>query len=141
MPRVSLSDPTFTFDPADPEGFRAGLWRVGPQLGAQRTGASLYELPPGQAVCPYHYEYGEEEWALVLDGRPTLRTPEGVERLERPSTSSSSPAAPRAPISCATTATARSACCCSRTSSSRRRPPTPTATRWGSSPATPPRTS
>ncbi|MDP9401356.1 MAG: cupin domain-containing protein [Actinomycetota bacterium] len=82
MPRVSLSDPTFTFDPADPEGFRAGLWRVGPQLGAQRTGASLYELPPGQAVCPYHYEYGEEEWALVLEGRPTLRTPEGVERLE-----------------------------------------------------------
>ncbi len=54
MPRVRLSDPTFTFDPADPEGFRAGLWRVGPQLGAQRTGASLYELPPGQAVCPYH---------------------------------------------------------------------------------------
>ena len=82
MPRVNLADPTFAFDPADPEGFRAGMLRPGPQLGAQRTGASLYELPPGQAVCPYHYEYGEEEWALVLDGRPTLRTPEGEERLE-----------------------------------------------------------
>ena len=37
----------------------------------------MYELPPGQAICPYHYEYGEEEWLLVLEGRPTLRTPEG----------------------------------------------------------------
>jgi uncharacterized cupin superfamily protein len=33
-------------------------------------------------VCPYHYEYGEEEWALVLEGRPTLRTPDGSEQLE-----------------------------------------------------------
>jgi uncharacterized cupin superfamily protein len=33
-------------------------------------------------VCPYHYEHGEEEWALVLHGRPSVRTPEGVEQLE-----------------------------------------------------------
>jgi uncharacterized cupin superfamily protein len=43
----------------------------------------VYELPPGQALCPYHYEYGEEEWLLVLEGRPTLRHPEGTDRLER----------------------------------------------------------
>ena len=42
---------------------------------------TIYELPPGQAVCPYHFEYGEEEWLLVLDGRPSLRTPDGVEQL------------------------------------------------------------
>jgi uncharacterized cupin superfamily protein len=82
MKRVNISDPSFTYDPADPEGFRAGMFRFGPQLGAQRTGASVYELPPGQAVCPYHYEYGEEEWVLVLAGRPSLRTPEGTEQLE-----------------------------------------------------------
>ena len=45
------------------------------------TGISVYELPPGQAVCPYHYECGEEEWLLVLSGTPTLRTPAGEERL------------------------------------------------------------
>ena len=82
MRRANVSDPDFTYDPADPEGFRGGMLRVGPELGAEQTGASVYELPPGQAVCPYHYEYGEEEWAMVLHGRPSVRTPEGTERLE-----------------------------------------------------------
>jgi len=78
---VSLSDATLAFDPEDPDGFRAGLARFGPALEAKATGASLYELPPGQALCPYHYEYGEEEWALVLEGRASVRTPEGTEEL------------------------------------------------------------
>jgi uncharacterized cupin superfamily protein len=82
MERVNISDPTFRYDPDDPEGYRAGLYRFGPQLGAKDTGTSVYELPPGQAVCPYHYEYGEEEWLLVLAGRPSVRTPDGVEQLE-----------------------------------------------------------
>ncbi len=82
MRRISLSDPEFTYDADDPEGFRSGRVRPGPELGAQLTGASLYELPPGEAVCPYHYEYGEEEWALVMEGRPSVRTPEGTEQLE-----------------------------------------------------------
>jgi len=82
MPRVNISDPSFDYESADPEGFRSGLFRLGGQVGARRTGASVYELPPGQAICPYHYEYGEEEWALVLEGRPSLRTPDGTEQLE-----------------------------------------------------------
>ena len=81
MRRVSIADPAFTYDDDDPEGYRAGLFRFGSQLGAEKTGTSVYELPPGQAICPYHYEYGEEEWALVLSGRPTLRTPEGEQEL------------------------------------------------------------
>ena len=82
MARVNITDPEFAYDADDPEGFRAGMFRCGPQLGAQRTGVSVYELHPGQAVCPYHYEYGEEEWVLVLEGRPSVRTPEGTEHLE-----------------------------------------------------------
>ena len=82
MRRVRLSDAVLAGDPDDPEGFRALMGRFGSRVGAERTGASLYELPPGQAVCPYHYEHGEEEWALVLEGRPSVRTPEGVEQLE-----------------------------------------------------------
>src|SRR5919197_6164312 len=81
MPRVNISAPKFEYDPDDPEGFRSGMFRMGGELGAQRTGASVYELPPGQALCPYHYEYGEEEWLLVLEGTPTLRTPEGSEQI------------------------------------------------------------
>jgi uncharacterized cupin superfamily protein len=82
MHRANLSDPTLAYDASDPDGFRAGMLRFGREIGAQQTGTSLYELPPGQAVCPYHYEYGEEEWALVLAGRPSVRTPDGVEQLE-----------------------------------------------------------
>lgn len=81
MRRVSIDDLTFAWDPADPDGFRAGQARLGAELGARRTGATVYELPPGQAVCPYHYEYGEEEWLLVLDGRPSVRTPDGTREL------------------------------------------------------------
>jgi uncharacterized cupin superfamily protein len=82
MRRVNVSDPTFKYFPEDPDGFRSGLARLGPDLGAAQTGTSVYELPPGQALCPYHYEYGEEEWILVLEGRPSARTPEGTEQLE-----------------------------------------------------------
>jgi uncharacterized cupin superfamily protein len=30
----------------------------------------LYDLSPGEAQCPYHYEYNEE-WLLVVDGTTT----------------------------------------------------------------------
>src|SRR5437667_419427 len=82
MDRVNLSSPEFSYDEQDPEGFRAGLFRPGRKLGAKATGMSVYELPPGQAICPYHYEYAEEEWLLVLEGHPTLRRPGGTTRLD-----------------------------------------------------------
>jgi uncharacterized cupin superfamily protein len=82
MQRLNLAAPQFEFDPEDPEGFRSGLVRLGNSLGSEDSGISVYELPPGQAVCPYHYEVGEEEWLLVLSGRPTLRHPDGSETLE-----------------------------------------------------------
>jgi uncharacterized cupin superfamily protein len=82
MRRATISDPEFTYDPGDPDGFRSGMLRLGRQMGAERTGATVYELPPGQSVCPYHYEFGEEEWALVLEGRPSVRAPEGIEQAE-----------------------------------------------------------
>jgi uncharacterized cupin superfamily protein len=81
MPRVSIASPEFRYDDDDPEGFRSGLFRPGKDLGAKITGASVYDIPPSQALCPYHYEYAEEEWALVLEGTATLRTPEGLEEL------------------------------------------------------------
>jgi uncharacterized cupin superfamily protein len=51
-------------------------------FGAERSGATLYEIPPGQSVCPYHYELAEEEWLLVLAGNPTVRHAEGSDRLD-----------------------------------------------------------
>jgi uncharacterized cupin superfamily protein len=55
--------------------------RVGDAIGAEKLGASLYELEPGQKTFPYHYEYGTEEWLICVAGRPTLRTPVGEREL------------------------------------------------------------
>lgn len=80
--RLNIASPAFQYDAEDPEGFRSGMMRLGPLLGASQLGMSIYELRPGEAICPYHYEYAEEEWLLVLEGRPTLRHPEGESVLE-----------------------------------------------------------
>jgi uncharacterized cupin superfamily protein len=82
MRRFNLTAAEPEYDDSDPEGYRAGLDRFGPKIGATQLGASVYELPTGQSICPYHYEYPEEEWLLVLSGRPTLRTPDGMQPLE-----------------------------------------------------------
>ena len=80
--RPNVHDCETEFDDEDPEGYRAGMFRPGPELGAKETGMSVYDLPPGQAICPYHYEWAEEEWIVVVSGRPTLRTPAGEEKLK-----------------------------------------------------------
>jgi uncharacterized cupin superfamily protein len=64
-------------DPNDPPGYRSPARRMGPLIGGARIGASVYELGPEQSICPYHYEVGDEEWLLVIVGRPTLRDPDG----------------------------------------------------------------
>ena len=73
MERVNVFNIPTESDPDDPPGYLAGMARFGPSIGARLLGGSVYDLPPGESVCPYHYEYGNEEWLLVLDGRPTLR--------------------------------------------------------------------
>jgi uncharacterized cupin superfamily protein len=80
--RFNLHTARAEFDDKDPEGYGAGEIRIGPAIGAALLGATVYELPPGQSNCPYHYEYGNEEWLIVLDGRLSLRHPEGDEDLE-----------------------------------------------------------
>ena len=69
-------------DESDPPGFRARSAQLGPMLGAERLGMTVYELPPGQAVCPYHFHWGDEEWLIVVAGTPTVRTPEGETVLD-----------------------------------------------------------
>jgi uncharacterized cupin superfamily protein len=68
--------------PERPDGYRFGMARLGPPIGAAKVGATVYDLPPGQSSFPYHYEYGCEEWLLVVSGRPTLRHPGGEDELE-----------------------------------------------------------
>ncbi|HEX8857457.1 MAG TPA: cupin domain-containing protein [Thermoleophilaceae bacterium] len=82
MRKFNVFSPAPEYDSSDPEGYRAGRDSFGAKIGAEQIGASVYELPPGQSVCPYHYEYPNEEWLMVLEGRPTLRHPEGEDELE-----------------------------------------------------------
>jgi uncharacterized cupin superfamily protein len=63
------------------EGEQPGFgWRHR-RTGGERLGFGLFELPPGQRTFPYHFHYGNEEWVIVLAGRPALRTPEGEREL------------------------------------------------------------
>ena len=79
---VNIQHPDFD-EPRDHEGFRARRARISRQAGADRLGLSLWELPPGQAAYPYHFHLGEEELVIVLDGQPSLRTPQGWRELEQ----------------------------------------------------------
>jgi uncharacterized cupin superfamily protein len=40
----------------------------------------VWDLEPGEA-SPYHWHAAEEEWLLVVSGRPTVRTPDGESTL------------------------------------------------------------
>lgn len=82
MRRVNLFSAPLESDSERPDGFGFSFARLGPQLGAKLVGATIYELPPGQTTFPYHYEYGCEEWLLVVAGHPTLRHPGGEAELE-----------------------------------------------------------
>ena len=53
----------------------------GHPFGADILGASLRELLPGSPGGALHMHYGVEEMFFVLAGTPTVRTPEGEERL------------------------------------------------------------
>ena len=81
LERINIHELTFEYDDTDPDGFRAGMARFGPSIGASQMGGTVYELPTGQSICPYHYEYPEEEWLGVLDGHVHVRHPEGEDVL------------------------------------------------------------
>lgn len=82
MRRLNISEAEFEFDSSDPEGYRSGGMRIAKALGAQELAVNAFEIPPGQSLCPYHYEY-VEEWLLMLEGELVLREPDGEERLGR----------------------------------------------------------
>ena len=66
----------------EPPGYACRVARVGSKLGASRLGMSVYDVPPGQTFSPYHFEWTDEEWLIVIAGRPTLRSPEGERVLD-----------------------------------------------------------
>ena len=78
---TNIRDAHYQLRDGTPPGFRALRARLGSELGSELIGASLWQLPSGEAAYPYHYHYADEEIIVVLDGKPTLRTPEGNRQL------------------------------------------------------------
>jgi uncharacterized cupin superfamily protein len=81
MKRFNLFDVAFEHDADDPEGYRTGYARLHEAIGGSLLAGKIYEVPPGQGNCPYHYEY-DEEWLIVLQGTLTVRHPEGEDELD-----------------------------------------------------------
>jgi len=79
---VNLFDDDWT-DEEEREGYRGRERRLGPTLGAEKIGGTVYLLEPGSRVCPYHWHFGEEEWLIVLEGTATVRTPDGDRTVSR----------------------------------------------------------
>jgi uncharacterized cupin superfamily protein len=67
--------------PNDRDGWRSRQLSVAKRLGAEKLGATLYEIQPGQRSFPYHWHNALEEMGIVLHGGPTLRDPSGERRL------------------------------------------------------------
>ena len=65
----------------DRPGWRTKDAWVGRHIGAELIGGSMYELGPGERLFPYHTHHANEEWMIVVRGRPTLRTPEGEREM------------------------------------------------------------
>jgi uncharacterized cupin superfamily protein len=78
----NINNPDYN-DSRDHPGFRARRAKVGHQAGAVKTGLSCWEVDPGEAAYPYHVHLTEEEIVVVLEGRPSLRTPAGWRELEQ----------------------------------------------------------
>ena len=56
--------------------------RVRAKIGGARLGMSVYDIPADEAIGPYHFEWTDEEWLLVLAGTATVRTADGEAELE-----------------------------------------------------------
>ena len=80
--RFNLLAPEFEHS-SDRDGYRWRGARVGQEVGAEQVGVCLYQLGDGQRSHPYHFHHGIEEWLLVVEGSPLVRTPAGERVLQR----------------------------------------------------------
>jgi uncharacterized cupin superfamily protein len=78
---VNLRDTAILPAEETPPGFAFAGMSARERTGDELIGAGLYELPPGNQLWPYHFHVGNEEWAVVVFGAPTLRAPGGEREL------------------------------------------------------------
>jgi uncharacterized cupin superfamily protein len=79
--KANVFDPELQPGDDDAPGFRSLGAAIGHLAGSRHLGASLYELPPGEALCPYHWHEANEEMAIAISGNPSVRTPDGWRQM------------------------------------------------------------
>ncbi|MEA2413076.1 MAG: hypothetical protein QOC77_3637 [Thermoleophilaceae bacterium] len=79
---TSIRQPVFD-EPREHPGYTCRRARLGRQAGTEKLGLSLWEVPAGEAAYPYHWHLAEEEAVVVLEGQPSLRTPDGWRQLDQ----------------------------------------------------------
>jgi uncharacterized cupin superfamily protein len=82
MARPNVFDVVVAFDGDDPPGYLSACARVGDAAGGTAQSVRVFDVPAGESLCPYHYEF-VEEWLLVLEGDVSVRGPDGIEDLRR----------------------------------------------------------
>ena len=61
----------------DQGGYKWDRIRLARRLGGEMLGASIYHIGPGQKSFPYHFHHANEEMLIVLEGKVSIRTPDG----------------------------------------------------------------
>lgn len=79
MGAPNLFDPAWDFEGSGGDGATMRAVRLGGRAGAERLGATLYELESGAKASPLHFHHGAEELLFVIAGEPTLRTDDGAD--------------------------------------------------------------
>ncbi|WP_331235027.1 cupin domain-containing protein [Natronorarus salvus] len=70
---VNINDSNWTGEDED-----GGRWkRLARETGGTHLGCTLEKIQPGGCPANYHYHLANEEALYVIEGRGTLRTPEG----------------------------------------------------------------
>jgi uncharacterized cupin superfamily protein len=80
MTHPNIYTDEFEYDPEDPPGYQGGMVHLTKAEGGSELAVKLFDLPAGEALCPFHFEF-VEEWLLLVSGELELRTPAGTERL------------------------------------------------------------
>jgi uncharacterized cupin superfamily protein len=78
---VNLHENEWDVERRSADGVSVRMRHVGHRLETDLIGGTMMEVGPGY-LGPYHLHHGNEELLLVLDGRPTVRTPEGEREFE-----------------------------------------------------------
>ncbi|HET7047306.1 MAG TPA: cupin domain-containing protein [Solirubrobacteraceae bacterium] len=82
MTSVNIFSAEMEYDEDDPAGYKSAVSNVGKRAGGDELAVKVFDIPPGQSLCPYHYEY-VEEWLLVLEGDVVVRVPDGETPLQK----------------------------------------------------------